>query len=295
MMSPTRRRGFRDEMGSWKIICIRVRIRRRSSPSSSVSSVPSKATRPCLGGGTDQRSAGGRLAAPGLADEPKGLTGRMSRLTSLTADLQPGAPDGELHREVLGAQQRLTLGAEVRRPLPAIRPPHCHRGSRRRRWPPPPWSARGPGEGSPPVPSCPPGTPPGTSRRTGGQGVSDPQRRLVLVTAGLGVENSGAEVAALRRIDEVRRPAGDDLELGVRLVLEPGDRRGAPLCRACGRWRTATPWAPSQRSCLRTSPRSHRPVPRPHPGRDEHEGHEPLPLLLGEEVQDLGLHGHVER
>ena len=179
-------------------------------------------------------------------------------------------------------------------PLPAIRPPHCHRGSRRRRWPPPPWSARGPGEGSPPVPSCPPGTPPGTSRRTGGQGVSDPQRRLVLVTAGLGVGTAGAEVAALRRIDEVRRPAGDDLELGVRLVLEPGDRLEERLCVGHADAGEQHARGLPQRSCLRTSPRSIGPSTTPR-SRDEHEGHEPLPLLLGEEVQDLGLHGHVER
>ena len=45
-MSLTLRRGLREEIGSWKIICIRVRIRRISSPERFVRSVPSKTTLP---------------------------------------------------------------------------------------------------------------------------------------------------------------------------------------------------------------------------------------------------------
>ena len=45
-MSPTLRRGLSEEIGSWKIICIRVRMWRRSSPCRAVSSSPSKVTLP---------------------------------------------------------------------------------------------------------------------------------------------------------------------------------------------------------------------------------------------------------
>ena len=49
MIAPTDMRGFSDAYGSWKIICILRRMRRRSPPLSFVSSVPSKFTVPAVG------------------------------------------------------------------------------------------------------------------------------------------------------------------------------------------------------------------------------------------------------
>jgi len=48
-MSRTRIRGFREEYGSWKTICILRRSRRSSPPASFVTSRPSKNTRPASG------------------------------------------------------------------------------------------------------------------------------------------------------------------------------------------------------------------------------------------------------
>ena len=48
-MSVTRRRGFSDEIGSWKIICTCVRSVRRSLRLSAVSSVSPKRMRPDVG------------------------------------------------------------------------------------------------------------------------------------------------------------------------------------------------------------------------------------------------------
>ena len=51
-MSRTLRRGFSDEIGSWKIICIEVRSLRMPSPFRPLSSVPSKRTDPEVGAGS---------------------------------------------------------------------------------------------------------------------------------------------------------------------------------------------------------------------------------------------------
>ncbi len=51
MMSSTFRRGFSDEIGSWKIIFIAVRVRRSSAPDSFDMSRPANTTWPDFGGG----------------------------------------------------------------------------------------------------------------------------------------------------------------------------------------------------------------------------------------------------
>ena len=79
MMSSTLRRGFSDEIGSWKIIFMRVRVLRSSSPSSLVMSVPSNSTLPDFGARQlHDRLAGRRLAATRLADEAERLA-RLAR------------------------------------------------------------------------------------------------------------------------------------------------------------------------------------------------------------------------
>ena len=116
MMSSTLRRGFSDEIGSWKIIFMRVRVSRSSSPSSFVMSMPSKSTFPDFGARQlHDRLARGRLAAARLADEAE----RLARL-HVEADvgdrvhLEPGAADRELDDEVLDPQQRLVFRPEMR-------------------------------------------------------------------------------------------------------------------------------------------------------------------------------------
>ena len=48
-MLATLMRGFSDEYGSWKIICMRRRKERRRPPLISFSTVPSKVIRPSVG------------------------------------------------------------------------------------------------------------------------------------------------------------------------------------------------------------------------------------------------------
>ena len=69
------RRGFSDEIGSWKIICIRGRTLRSSSPASVVSSLPVELRRcpTSVGGSCMIGPPGRRLAAARLADEPERL------------------------------------------------------------------------------------------------------------------------------------------------------------------------------------------------------------------------------
>ena len=74
MIVPTVCRGFSDEYGSWKIICISRRSGTISLRVRSVMSRPSNLTLPPVGSSSLQhRAAGGGLAAAGLADEAEGL------------------------------------------------------------------------------------------------------------------------------------------------------------------------------------------------------------------------------
>ena len=84
--SPTVMRGLSDEYGSWKMICMRRRSARSSSPRQrEARRAPSKSTR--AGGRLDQpqdRAPGGRLAAARLADEPERLArGATSKLDAV--------------------------------------------------------------------------------------------------------------------------------------------------------------------------------------------------------------------
>ena len=79
-MSTTRRRGLSDEMGSWKIICIRGRVSRRVRRLSAVISWPSKRTEPEVGRGSC-------ITALPVVDfpQPDSPPWRTSKLTSETA------------------------------------------------------------------------------------------------------------------------------------------------------------------------------------------------------------------
>ena len=124
-MSRTRRRGFSDEIGSWKIICIRGRIFRSASPveRGQLGPVEPHAARDGRRELHD-RPPGRRLAAARLADEPERLA-----LDDVEADvgdrvhLQAVAPDRELDDEVARRAAAPSPSAPRRCavPLPAIR------------------------------------------------------------------------------------------------------------------------------------------------------------------------------
>ena len=136
------RRGFSDEIGSWNTICIRVRAARICFAPSAVRSVPSKHTDPRRGRELHDRPTGGGLAAAGLADDAERLAAQdVEADPGDGADGQPGAPDGELDHEVLGAQDDVVAGRRAggrcrcrhqRRPLAADRRGAVRRSRRSR-------------------------------------------------------------------------------------------------------------------------------------------------------------------
>ena len=74
MIEPTVRRGFSDEYGSWKIICISRRSGLSSFVLRSAISRPSNLTEPEVGSQQpEQQPRGGRLAAARLADDAERL------------------------------------------------------------------------------------------------------------------------------------------------------------------------------------------------------------------------------
>ncbi len=114
-MSPTLRRGLSDEIGSWKIICIWGRIRRRSLPCRSVSSTSLEADAARRGRRElHDRPPGRRLPAAGLADEPERLAREQVEADPRHRVHALAAPGGELHDEVLDAEQRVVALPEVR-------------------------------------------------------------------------------------------------------------------------------------------------------------------------------------
>ena len=94
MIEPTVLRGFSDEYGSWKIICISRRSAFSSSPLMCAISWPSKLIEPARGlHQPQQQPRGGRLAAAGLAHDPERLAAqaRRSRRRRRPAPPRPGA------------------------------------------------------------------------------------------------------------------------------------------------------------------------------------------------------------
>ena len=79
IMSPTVMRGFSDEYGSWKMICIRRRVLRSSEPLqlAEVDALEPHAALDLRAGAVEQAEDGparGRLAAARLADEAERLS-----------------------------------------------------------------------------------------------------------------------------------------------------------------------------------------------------------------------------
>ena len=96
MIEPTVLRGFSDEYGSWKIICISRRSAFSSAPLMCAISRPSNLIEPAVGlHQPQQQPRGRRLAAAGLAHEPERLAAH---------DVERDAVDG-LHRADLAAEE----------------------------------------------------------------------------------------------------------------------------------------------------------------------------------------------
>ena len=112
--SPTMRRGFSDEIGSWKIICRLVRLARIASESSATRSSPSRITDPARRPGNLQDGlARGGLAAARLADESECLATR--HVEADPTDCLDGAfaPGVELDHEVVDLQEYVLGGTQV--------------------------------------------------------------------------------------------------------------------------------------------------------------------------------------
>ena len=117
MMSSTLRRGFSDEIGSWKIIFIRVRVR---------AEVVARQLRHVLALEHHPPDCSARgncmialpvvdLPQPDSPTSPRVSPSFTSRLTSDTAcTLQPGTTDRKLDDEILDAQQRVAFRPQMR-------------------------------------------------------------------------------------------------------------------------------------------------------------------------------------
>ena len=143
-MSRTLRRGFSDEIGSWKIICIRVRAERMSFCDMCVRSLPSKTIEPDVGRGSCMIARPVvLLPQPDSPTRPSVSPRRRSKLIPDTAlTLSPVRPTGNSHDEVLDAQHEVVVVAQVglagaghqERLLAGDRPSGSPPSSARREW-----------------------------------------------------------------------------------------------------------------------------------------------------------------
>ena len=115
-MSFTRRRGLSELMGSWKIICMRVRRLRSAAPFCFVSSTPSSSIEPLVGS-TMRMSALPvvDLPHPDSPTSPSVSPSKMSKLTPATA-LSRRWWDSEGDREVANLEQRRHVVAHAGTP-----------------------------------------------------------------------------------------------------------------------------------------------------------------------------------
>ena len=283
-------RGFSDEYGSWKIIC----ISRRSGLSSrrdDVRDVAAAIRRSCR---SWARAAGvieprGRaLAAARLADDARASRPRsMSNETPSTACTVPicsleddPARDREVLDEVAHLDERLAHGSAPRSlararprgslPCCAARPRSSAASARR--------AGTRPHGADRPARARAPGRPRGGASRTYGQ--------------------RGWKRAAARQVDQARRPAGDRHELARRARLSSrGIEPSSPTCTGARAARTAS----RRRRALDDAAGVHH---RHVVGRlgdhaevvgDHHDGRVELVLEAADQLEDLRLHRHVER
>ena len=110
MIEPTRRRGFSEPYGSWKIICISRRSGRSSARDSVLMSVPSNVTRPAVRSYSRvMQRASVDLPQPVSPTRPSVSPRSTSRLTPSTARSDGGAAPKSLRRPT---------GKYLRRPRP---------------------------------------------------------------------------------------------------------------------------------------------------------------------------------
>src|SRR5262245_29758172 len=229
--SPILRRGFRDEIGSWKIICIRGRFFRSASPLSLVRSSPSNTTLPDVGGGSwIIARAVVDLPHPDSPTRPNVSPSRMSRLTSETAwTFRPDRPTGNSTTRCSACRSVSSAARRWAVPLPATSgDPGLARRRRRRRRSALTVGADGGRHAGGPVArqrvltlGCAHREP---ARELVAGHVALAQWRLLLDALVLRVRAPGREATADGRVHELRRTARDDVQPGVALVGELRDR-----------------------------------------------------------------------
>ena len=247
-------------------------------------------------GQLDDGPGGGGLAAAGLADQAQRLTlGDVEAHVRHRRDVPPG-PGREVHDQVLDPEEHVVVRAQVGGPAAG------HQASTSATLVTSPVTAScglrhlggqvalqrlAPGVGADRVPAA--------VDVAGLVGLDE--RWLLLAAAVLGVRAARREPAARGRVDEVGRPAGDDVEPGVARVLEPRDRlqqrRGVrhPHLgeQGLGRRLLHDLAGVHHRDLVGVAGHD------PEVVGDEHHRHLAVALLLAQQVEDLRLHGHVER
>ncbi len=121
MMSPIRRRGFSEAIGSWKMSCTRRRSRRSRSPLSRTRSTPSKTTLPDVGRKSCSTArASVDLPQPDSPTSPSVSPRFRSKLTSETAWMREApVPCSTTRCSTLSS---IGSARSCARPLPAITP-----------------------------------------------------------------------------------------------------------------------------------------------------------------------------
>ena len=236
--------------------------------------MPPNRTDPEVGRGQlDDRLAGGRLAAARLADQPQ-------RLAPPDVERHAGhgvhglATRGELDDQVLDPEEGVGVGAQV--------------------------GGSGSGHQVTPTGVAGGGVGPGGADRVPAPvlvaGLRLDERRGLGPAAVLRVRAAGGEPAARRRRHQARRPARDGPQRHAPGLVEPGDRPQQRL----GVGHADVGEQPGRRRLLDDLPGVHDGhLVRP-PGHDaevvgdQDHRHVALALLAGQQVEDLGLDGHVE-
>ena len=242
------------------------------------------------------------LPHPDSPTSPRVSPRRTSRLMPDTAlTTRAGATDGELDHEILDPQQDVVgVGAEVglagARHQPASSLVTLVRSSASAAST--PGAAAGALTPSSTRFSWYSGDPTGYQHRYVWPGASaGDQRRILGVAPVAHVRAAGCEAAAERRVDEVGRPARDRGQPGVRRVLELGDARQQRLGvrhlhvgeQGRGRGVLDDPAAVHDGDLVGVAGDDTEVV------GDEDHRHVALAALLADQVEDLRLHGDVER
>src|SRR6478752_2438347 len=301
-MSRTLRRGLSDEIGSWKIICMRVRASRMSLPANWVSCLPSNRIEPLVGRGScmiarpvvlfpqplsptspsvSPRSTSKLIPVTALTFKPVRPTGNSTTRSSTrsitsgelrrcafpvpaTSDHPRAGRIGLLH---LILEAPVELGGSTRLQLDALLQVlgRAHR-----------------------VPAA-----VAVLRVVG----IDEQRRLLGEALVAHVVAARREPAALRRVDQVRWTPTDGQQPGVAGVGQLRDAlhqrfavRHAHVGEQVGGRRLLDDPAAVHHGDLIGVAGDHAEVVG-----DEDQRHVPFPALLAEQVEDLRLDGHVER